>query len=320
MLRSVILLAAVIAAAAPSPAAIWPDQAGEYRKLSSKPVPVVQKPILDEYGFQEAEQAEYSGPHQFQAVAYRFKDSTGGFAAFQALRPPAAVASDLADYAVRADGTAIAAVGNYVLEFRGLTPDATLFEAITSQLPQVDRTPLPTLANYLPAKRRVPNSERFIVGPGSLAKFENRVPPAVANFDLSTEAQTAQYRLPGGTVNLTVFSYPTPQIALKQLPEFQKLPGAMAKRTGSLVAVLFSPPSPDDGERLLAAVRYGAEVTWNERLPNPRDNVADLLVNIFMLTGILIVLFLAAGIVVGFLRRAGLGKSREEMIVLRLDE
>ncbi len=320
MLRSVILLAAVIAAAAPSPAAIWPDQAGEYRKTSSKPATLAEKPVLEEYGLQDAEQAEYSGPGRFQAIGYRFNDSTGGFAAFQAMRPSTAVRSDFANNAVQGGGTAVAAFGNYVLEFRGLTPDRALFKAITDQLQQVDQTPLPTLPNYLPVQGLVPNSERFIVGPRSLAKFESRIPAAVADFDLSTEAEIAEYRLPGGAVNLALFSYPTPQIANKQLPNFQKLPGVMAKRTGPLVAVLFSPPNPDDAERLLANVRYGAEITWNERLPNPRDNVANLLLNIFMLTGILIVLFLAAGVVVGVLRRAGLNKGREEMVVLRLDE
>lgn len=314
------LLAVLIGAAAPSPAAIWPDQAGEYRKTSSKPAAISDKALFDEYGFQEAEEAAYSGPGQFQATAYRFSDSTGGFAAFQSMRPAGAVRAAFGENAVQAGGTAIAAVGNYVLEFRGLTPDAVLLKAIADQLPKVDRTPLPTLPNYLPAKGLVPNSERFILGSRSLAKFENRVPVAIANFDLSTEAATAEYRLPGGTVDLTLFSYPTPQIAAKQLPEFQKLPGVVAKRTGPLVAVLFSPPNADDAERLLANVRYDAEVTWNESLPNPRDNVADLLLNIFMLTGILIVLFLAAGVVVGVLRRAGLGKDSEEMVVLRLDE
>jgi hypothetical protein len=320
MLRSVILLAAVIAAATPSPAAIWPDQAGEYRKTSSKPATVAEKPLLDEYGLRDAEQAEYSGPGRLQVVAYRFKDSTGGFSAFQAMRPANAAPSDLADHAVQAGGTALAAFGNYVLEFRGLTPDQGLFNAITDQLPQVDRTPLPALPNYLPKQGLVPNSERFVLGPRSLAQFESRVSPEVANFDLSTEAQIAKYRLPSGTVNLALFSYPTPQIALKQLPEFQKLPGAMAKRTGSLVAVLFSPPNLDDAERLLANVRYDAQVTWNESLPNPRDSLPDLLINIFILTGLLMVLFLGAGVVVGLLRRAGFNKSREEMVVLRLDE
>lgn len=318
MLWRVIVLAAVIAVA--SPAAVWPDQAGEFKKVSSKPAAVPDKSILDEYGLQEAEQAEFAGPVRFEAVAFRFKDSTGAFAGFQLLRPPVAVRVNLTENAVQGGGIVVAAYGNYVFEFRGSTPDAALFKAITAQLPKVDRTPLPTLENFLPAKGKVPNSERYILGPQSLKKFEGRVPANIANFDLSTEGETAEYRLPGGPVRLSLFSYPTPQIALKQLGSFEKLPGAMAKRTGPLVAILFAPPNPDDGERLLASVRYNAGITWNESLPNPRDNVADLLVNIFMLTGILIVLFLAAGIVVGVLRRVGMGKSHEEMVVLRLDE
>ena len=62
----------------------------------------------------------------------------------------------------------------------------------------------------------------------------------------------------------------------------------MAKRTGPLVAVILSPASPDDAERLLAQVRYEPSITWSERVPTRRDNIGDLVINAFELIGILL--------------------------------
>ena len=44
---------------------------------------------------------------------------------------------------------------------------------------------------------------------------------------------------------MAIFNYPTPQIAMQQVPDFEKLPGAMAKRSGPMVAVVLSPADPD---------------------------------------------------------------------------
>jgi hypothetical protein len=73
------------------------------------------------------------------------------------------------------------------------------------------------------------------------------------------------------------------------------------------VAVILSPPDPDAAERLLAQVRYRAEVTLDERVPTLRDNIGNLVVNAFVLTGILLAFCVVSGLAVGgsrvFLRR-----------------
>ena len=62
----------------------------------------------------------------------------------------------------------------------------------------------------------------------------------------------------------------------------------MVKRSGPLVAVIVSPPDPDAAERLLGQVRYQAEVTRDEYVPTRRDNIGNLVINVFILIGLLL--------------------------------
>ena len=65
-------------------------------------------------------------------------------------------------------------------------------------------------------------------------------------------------------------------------------------------------------------VRYNGVVTEAERMPTRQDNVAELLVTIFILTGIVVALCVAGGLAVGVLRRLGWGTSGDPMTLLHL--
>ena len=179
------------------------------------------------------------------------------------------------------------------------------------------------MSGYLPAKI-VPNSERYVTGPVGLAQFDPGIPPSTAAFHLGAEAQLAGFRVPGGEMKLAIFSYPTPQIARERLVDFQRISGAMAKRTGPLVAVILSPANADEAEKLLAQVRYEPSITWDERVPTARDNIGNLVINAFELIGILLIFFTVAGLSVGglraILRRAGPAGEAEAMITLHLSD
>ncbi|MEN6603747.1 MAG: hypothetical protein ABFD86_15160, partial [Bryobacteraceae bacterium] len=69
--------------------------------------------------------------------------------------------------------------------------------------------------------------------------------------------------------------------------------------TGPLVAVIVSPKDPNAAEKLLSKVRYQAEITWNERIPTRRDNIGNLILNIFLLIGILLAFAAVSGLIVG---------------------
>lgn len=323
MLRNLsiwILLAPVLTAA------IWPDQFGAFTKQGAQPVAVSDRAVWEEYGFEEGEQAEFgSGQESFRATAWRLKDPTGALAAFQWQRPEGAVPSELGKLAAEANGVTVLVFGNYLFRFEGRKPELPELATLFDRLPRLDQSALPALTDYLPTENLVPSSERFIIGPASLEKFEPRISPAVAGFHYGAEAQLGKFNSPGGQMGLAIFSYPTPHIARERLAEFQKLPGAMAKRSGPLVAIIFSPPDANAAERLLSRVRYTATLSWSEYIPSKRDNIGDLILTVFTLIGVLLLFALAGGLAVGgvrFLSRVwtGQSKSDEPMITLHLED
>jgi len=306
-------------------AAIWPDAIGPFHRTSAAQPVISDRALWDEFGLKESEKAAYSdGTTNFSAIAYRLQDSTGALAAFDLLLPPDGKPLSDADRAVQTMSGLLLLRGNYVLAFDGYKPAPDQLKPVLDALLNVDTTPLPTLLGFFPTEGLVPNSERYIVGPNSLAKFDPGIPPSVAAFHLGAEAQLGVFHSPKGNLTLALFNYPTPQVAMQKAADFEKLPAAVAKRAGPLVAVILSPPDPDAAERLLAQVRYEAQITLHERTPTNIRQVGSMIINIFILIGILLVFCLIAGLFVGgfrvFLLRGKRGESQEPMILLHLEE
>jgi hypothetical protein len=305
-------------------AAIFPDAIGAWhRTAASKPV-LTDNALWDEYGLRESESASYeNGSAKFTATAWRMQDSTGALAAYDWQRPSQSEPSKLATLAAETADSLVLVHGNYVLSFSGYKPTTPELDPIVASLRNVDTTALPTLIGYLPTRDLAPGSERYITGPASLRKFNAGIPPSVAAFHLGAEAQLGVFHSPKGDMVLTIFDYPTPQIAVLQAASLGKIPGADVKRSGPLVAIILSPPDPDAAERLLAQVRYRAEVTLAERVPTLRDNIGNLVVNAFVLTGLLLAFCLVSGLAVGgsrvFLRRFRKGEEPEAVIALHLE-
>ena len=308
-------------------AAIWPDALGTLHRSSVKAAapPGADAAIWDEYGFREGETAQYEGPgEKFSATAYRFQDPTGAMAAFEWLRPADAKPSNLAKLAAETADGALLVHGNYLLRFDGYHPGMPLLTTLIEGLRQVDNSPLPALMDYLPTQDLVANSQRYAMGPAALQRFDPGIPPATAAFHLSAEAQLGVYQAPGGELKLAIFNYPTPPIARQQAAEFQKIAGAMVKRAGPLVAVILSPANADAAERLLSLIRYQADVTLDERVSTRRDNIGNLVINAFILIGILLAFSTVGGLAFGgvraFLRRGTRGQEADAMIVLHLGD
>jgi hypothetical protein len=113
-------------------------------------------------------------------------------------------------------------------------------------------------------------------------------------------------------------------MAREQAAEFQKIPGAVVKRTGPLVVATVNPPDKDAAERLLGKINYQANVTLNEA--NPQSEVkgfARMILNIFVLAGLVLALCVVGGI--GFAgyrimsRKMWQKEDTPAMIVLGID-
>jgi hypothetical protein len=306
-------------------AAIFPDHIGTFDRGAPTALTVPDRALFDEFGLEATEQAEYkSEAKHFTATGWRFRDSTGAMAFFQAHRPSGAKPAAISKLAVTTSDGLIFAYGNYVFQFTGTVPAAADFQPVYAQLPKLEQSPLPALMSFLPVMGLIPNSERYVLGPVSLERFEPRIAPSIAAFHLSAEGQLGKYKSPKGQLSLAIFDYPTPSLARERLLEFQKIPGAMVKRAGPLVAITIDPPDLDSAERLLAQVKYETNLTWSTKVPvNEVKGFARTLLNIFVLAGIILGMCLVAGIAFGgfkvLARKMGRRVDPDAMITLGLD-
>lgn len=312
----------VLLAAGGARAAILPDTIGDWQKGPAAPATVADQKVWQEYGLQDSETAEYaSGPTKYSISAYRFADATGALAAFDQARPPDGQPVSVTGLGAANATDEIIAVGNYLFFFKGYKPKSEELNHVVGTAPRYSQSPLPTLPRYLPAGAEL-NSERYITGPDSLARFAPEIPPSTAAFHFNAEAELAKYGQPGKETTLVLFTYPTMEMARDRIAHFQQVPGAIVKRSGPLVAVALNATSPDDAERLLSRIKYQAEVTLPEHAPTLKDNPANLFLNIFILCLVLAGFCVVSGLVVGglrvLLRRSGASGDGDNMISLHL--
>lgn len=317
-------LLALLAAPCLLAASILPDAIGPALRTGAGQPSLADRAVWDEYGLKAWEAATYkSGKTTFTVTVWQLGDSTDALAAFDWQRPETAKPSKLAPLAATTRGGGVFVLGQYLLAFAGHQPTAAEFAAVGKSLKNVDITALPVLPSYLPAENLVPNSERYITGPASLARFLPAVPPSVAGFHFDAEAQLGVFHSPKGDMPLAIFNYPSPQIARRKVSDFEQLPGAIVKRSGPLVAVLLDPADRDVAERLLAQVRWQAEITRNEHVLTPLDNPGIMLVSIFKFIGILLLFAALSGLLLGafrvLMRLIRHGEEPEVMITLHLE-
>jgi hypothetical protein len=299
-----------------------PDTIASWQRGQPTPAPVPEPKVWAEYGLQDAETAPYTdGAKKFSITAWRFNDATGAMAAFYEIRPADARVSELMGLSAENAAEQIVAAGNYLFVFRDqrITPEQ--LSHVVATVPKYEHSALPSLPKYMPAGM-IPGTERYIVGPAALEQFLPAVPSSTAGFHFSAEGEMAKYGKTGKQTTVVIFSYPTMEMARNRYAAFQAIPGALAKRSGPLVAAALGAPTPDVAENLLAQVKYQAAVTVQERPAPPDVNFGKLLVNVVLFVLILAAFMLASGLVVGGLmilvRRGNASGDGDNMITLHL--
>jgi hypothetical protein len=307
MPRSLILAAIFVSSAC---AAIWPDRLGEYQRRSTLTANTTTAETMPdnaegwhEYGLETVERADYGS---FKVAAWQFKDTTGAYAG--SLKLPSSLR-----------------VGNYVVQCEGKCPK-DLPQLLNTSLPHVSHASIPTLSAHFPLKGLVPHSDGYVLGPQSLRANAPEIPASAVGFDFGTEGEITRYRTPAGPVTLAIFSFPLPSMARQQLPEFQKIAGATAKRTGPLVAVAIGPSAA--AAALLETISYQGVVAENEKPPDkPLElkpkSAGQMVLAILSLAGLLLVFCLLSGIAVGgslrLARRFGYSGAEGSMTTLHLE-
>lgn len=269
--------------------------------------------VLKEYGFSAVEVATYTREdRKMQVKAARFNDASGAYGAFTYYEQPQMQTEKIGDEGASNNTRVLFYRGNFLIDVlldRVTAMSAADLRALADALPRVhgNISALPTLPGNLPQKLYIPHTERYIVGPVALQRLGVPVPPALVDFDMGAELATGKYRSTWGEANLILIGYPTPSIAGEKMRAMQaaSLPGGpfYFKRTGPIVVVINGNVPADEAQSLLASVNYDANVTWNQptRL-NPKDNIGNLIIGIFVLTGFIALLALILGFAFGGVR------------------
>jgi hypothetical protein len=319
--------------AATSTPAILPSQFSGWQ-ISGSPQaskdPAVADPanaaLLKEYGFIDFESATYSrdGGRKLTLKAARFADATGSYGAFTYYKLPQMLKETIPDQA--------ASLNERVLFYRGNILVDVVFEKLSAMsaaelrelsqglpLPAGNSRNLPSLPAYLPKLGYVKNTAKYVVGPVGLEKIGSPLPAQLVDFSVGSEVALGTYQTSDGQATLMLISYPTPQIAAEHLrlldaarqPNPQQ-PGSPAtlstkpvfdKRTGPMLVIATGAISPDDAKSLLSSVNYEADVTWNENTyTGKKNNLGNLLLNVFLLCAILMAFSAVAGLAFGGIR------------------
>jgi len=310
--------------------------------------------LLKEYGFNDFESATYASDdgRKLTVKAARFADATGAYGAFTYYKMPQMLVEKIGDQGASLNERVLFYHQNVLVDavFNKLSAmSAAELRELAGDLPTAnpDAQKLPALPTYLPRDRYVKNSAKYVVGPVGLGNINAPVPATLVDFNAGAEVALGNYDSSGGPATLMLISYPTPQIAATHLqaieaahqPNSNQQPGTTPlidigpifdKRSGPIVAIASGPLSPNEAKSLLAMVNYDANVTWNENTSfGKKDNLANLLVNIILLCGIILGLMFVAGLAFGgarilirrFLPDRGLAPRDEmEIISLHLEE
>src|SRR5271155_3226804 len=309
--------------------------------------------LLKEYGFTDFEAASYRSDdgRTLKIRAARFSDASGAFGAYLFYAQPGMAREEIGDQGASADPRVLFYRGHILVDavFSQVSPMSPAgLRELAGMLPRPggNAGALPPVLAFMPHHGYEANTEKYAEGPLGLEAIASPLPAALVDYSASPEVVLGQYTTPSGAATLMLIEYPTPALAAEHLRRIgtayhvaQPQTGVAAvenvgpffdKRTGPIIAIAAGPLSQSDAQTLLGAVNYDASVTWNENTYfDKKDNIANLLVNIILLSMIVGAISLAAGVAFGgarvLLRRYFPGRvfgraDQDEFISLDLRE
>jgi hypothetical protein len=229
--------------------------------------------------------------------------------------------ADVTDHSVIAPGRTLILQGSFVLDILGPTISGSEAAGLKSLgaavAPKSNSGPYPTLYGHLPQSGFVVDSDCYILGPAALHEYFPSANGDWLGFGSGVEAEVASYRINGEDLTLLIADFPTPQVATKKMEEWTGFfdvgglqngsgkPVVYAKRSLTLVGLVFKAHSQAQAALILSHVHTGAELTWNEpgfSLSDP--NIGSVLVGIIYGTGFLCMFAVVAGLAFGGVRIA----------------
>jgi len=303
----------------PSSFAGWQIEKPQFSKSASA-ADATNANVLHEYGFTDFEGATYTRDdgRKLTVKAARFADASGAYGAFSFYKTPAMLNEKIGDQGYSLNERVLFYRGNVLVDavFQQLSAmSAAELRELADDLPRPTGSGnnLPGLPAYLPKESYRQNTSRYIVGPAALEKLGAPLPSQYVNFNKGAEVVLGNYNVSGATATMMLISYPTPQIAAAQLKQIESAQQArqlgdtqfFSRRTGPILVLVSGSLSAGDAKSLLASVNYDADVTWNQNTYfTRRDNVANLIVGVIILAGIIGGMSIVAGLAFGGFRVA----------------
>lgn len=276
--------------------------------------------VLREYGFVAGEHGTYKkGSSTVQVDVYRMKDPSGAYGLLTYLCEPTMRRAKLADHSFLSSDEALILAGNLVIDIRGkrLRRDQAEWKDLAHEVGAHAVTgALPTLWQQLPAKKFIPGTDRYVLGPQTLNQFFPVALGDSVGFGTGAEAEVARYRLGKSEAALLLVDLPTPQIAIGILNRLAgkydvngSKPGSgppiYAKRLMTTLVMVTGAPTADDAHALLDRVHSGEVLTWNEPAPKKKEpDIGTIVVGTIVGTGIICAFAIVAGLAFGGLRLA----------------
>ncbi len=236
--------------------------------------------MLNEYGLVSSVFGQYTrGSESLSAGLYTMKDPSGAYGLYSYLRTPDMARANFTDHSSISRERALVLAGDLVLDVQG--KDIAKFEPqlralVAAIQPRAHEGVLPMLGQYLPQKSMIERTDHYVLGPQTLNQlFPGGIGESLG-FRSGAEAELAHYRLLGRDATLLVVSFPTDQIAMRQIAELQKnfnvngasqasgVPQLFAKRSARLLAIVSGATSQTEADTLLDQVQMETELTWNE--------------------------------------------------------
>lgn len=308
-----------------------PVGGGAYRPAAVTGMIPVAPPqiILTEYGWSGTESVAYSSgapgvAERLQATVFKMKDPSGAYGLYSFLITPDLKAANYTEHSSISLGRALILIGNLVLDIEGSDLpklDPHIKSLVAAVQPHAQTGPLPDLWQHLPPKGFIARSNHYILGPQTLNQL---FPVALGDslgFAKGAEAELGHYKLGDHDAVVLIADFPTPGIAMQQLAELQKqfningsrpdspTPPLYARRTLTLLAIVYGAPSQAEADALLDQVQSGTQLTWDEPTFQFKEPSIEM-----MVVGSII----GAGIICGFALVAGFAFGGFRLFMKRL--
>lgn len=277
--------------------------------------------LWHEYGLVDTDTIQHD---KTTVTAYRMKDAAGALAAWEWLRSAKAHDCNFAPFCTAEGGKVTIFNANYLLVFDRRNLHKSDVDAVISSLPDRRDSLLPPVLSFLPRTDMVPETARYLLGPASVEAFAPELNGNDLGFQVGTEGQMATYKTADGKqVRLVVLEYPTPDMARKHAATLGKSLGSLVKRSGSLMALVLPPATPEEASGVLAKVEYTGKVVWDdEPLPSPIKPLYELLWSIIQLSAVMAAICTLAGLFYAgmriYRRRYGNLEDEESLTTLHL--